>query len=67
MTPNINVADTFNDRIQVFTGDEVMLDGTDGTISGGGCSVASVGSAHVFPLYLLLPVLIILRRVWKIY
>jgi len=61
---NIYVADSTNHRIQVIA---QVLDGGDGGGVGGGCSVASVGSASSIPLFLLIPVFIILRRGWRIY
>jgi len=43
------------------------LDSVDKTGGGGGCSVASVGTTSSIPLYLLVPVFIVVRRAWKLY
>ncbi len=57
---NIYVADASNDRIQVF------LQAAPGRLpgNGGGCSIAAAGTTPSIPLYLLLPVLVLVRRMW---
>ena len=57
---NIYVADAFNDRIQVF------LQAAPGRLpgNGGGCSIAAAGTTPAIPLYLLVPVLVLVRRMW---
>jgi hypothetical protein len=62
-TGKIHVGDSGNDRIQVFRID-VEFNGVFGTF---GCSMASVGVTPSVPLYLLIPVIVAIRRLWRWY
>jgi uncharacterized repeat protein (TIGR01451 family) len=62
-------ADLINDAIASFLGGEnsdfVVINVTGGGGGGGGCSVAAAGSTGALPLYLLIPVLIAARMIWR--
>ncbi len=62
-TGKIHVGDSGNDRIQVFRID-VEFNGVFGTF---GCSMAPVGVTPSVPLYLLIPVIVAIRRLWSWY
>jgi DNA-binding beta-propeller fold protein YncE len=47
--------------------DSNQATGGEGGGGGGGCSIASVGPTSSLPLYLLLPVFVIMRRLWRRY
>lgn len=70
--------DGLADSVEDATGDPLPLFDIDGdgvpdfqdstqSTGGGGCSVASVGSTSSLPLYLLLPVFVVIRRLLKRY
>jgi DNA-binding beta-propeller fold protein YncE len=61
-TGNIYVADSENNRVQVFR-INVQL----GDVPGFSCSMASLGSTPSVPLYLLFPVFILIRKLWRRY
>ena len=62
-------ADLINEAIASFLGGEnadfVVVSVTGGGGGGGGCSVAPAGASGAFPLYLLVPVFILIRKAWR--
>ena len=63
-----NPVDTDNDGTPDFLDLDSDNDGVpDSAEGGGGCSVASINTTTSIPLYLLIPALIVIRRVWRRY
>lgn len=69
-------ADGLADSVHPRTGEPLHLRDTDGdgipdhldassNTSGSGCSIALAGATPLIPLYLLIPVFILIRRVWE--
>jgi hypothetical protein len=62
-------ADLINDAIASFLGGEsyefVVINVTGGGGGGGGCTVAPAGSTGALPLYLFIPVFIVISIFWR--
>jgi hypothetical protein len=52
------------DGVPDFLDSDEATGGEDGG-SSGGCSIASAGATPSVPLYLLLPVFVVIRRLWS--
>src|SRR3972149_8070371 len=51
----------------VVVSSAIIGEGSDGGVSGSGCSIARSSTPTSIPLYLLIPVFIVMRRLWKGY
>lgn len=62
-------AEILNEAVAAFLGgassDSFAIVVTGGGNGGGGCSIASAGVPGTFPVYLLIPAVILINRVWR--